>query len=212
MIVRKLRVLTAGVIFLFAAGAQAQVHTLNPWYVALGAGGTWYDDWGITGAPDVALETGLNANLAFGRYLDDIRVFRLELEGLYTRADVDNFGGVTSTGTLSNAGLMFNGYYDIRTNSSWTPYFGGGLGYSRVTMDKLATGGVVLIDDHDDAFSWQVKAGVAYEFSESLVLEANYRYYGTDNLTFDPPAGGTTKTTAEGTRSHNAAVELRFHF
>lgn len=212
MIVRKLRVLTAGVLFLFAAGAQAQGHTLNPWYFALGGGGTWYNDWGISGGPDIALDTGYNVSGAFGRYIDDIRVFRLELEALYTHADVDNVGGTKSTGTLTNTGLMFNAMYDIRTNSNWLPYFGGGIGYSQVDMDNLATGGVVLINDHDNAFSWQVKAGVAYELSESWVIDVNYRYYATGNLTFDSTVPGGAPTKTEGTGSSNAAVEVRFHF
>ncbi len=210
MIVRLLRVLMAGVVFVFAAGAQAQGQVPNPWYVALGAGGAWYNDLKFGGSPSASMDTGFTLNSAFGRYIDDIRVVRLEAEVLYATSDIGNLSGTTASGTLSNAGVMFNAIYDIRFNSSWVPYIGGGIGYSRVDFDGLSSGGVTLLNDSDDAFSWQFKAGVAYEFSPSWVVNLGYRYYGTDNLDFTDPAGA--QVTSEGSEIHSAELGFRFHF
>ena len=214
MIVRMLRVLTAGLIFVYAAGAQAQAQDPKLWYVALGAGAAWYDSLPVTGAGgtgNVNMEQpGFNVSGAFGRYLDDIKVIRLEGEVLFTRSDISNIDATGAGGNLSNVGLMVNAFYDINTNSNWTPYLGGGLGYSRVTFDNLSAGGVTLIDDSADAFSWQFKAGVSYQFNPSISMNVAYRYYATDNLAFKDAAGAPV--TSGGTRTHNAEVGVRFHF
>ena len=49
MIVRLLRVFTAGVIFTFATGAQAQGQDPKLWYVAVGAGAAWSSGLSVTG-------------------------------------------------------------------------------------------------------------------------------------------------------------------
>lgn len=210
MIVRLLRVLTAGIVLVFACGAQAQEKGSKPWYVAAGVGGAWYDDLNIAGLGSASMDTGFTLNGAFGRYIDDIRVIRLEAEALYARSDIGNLSGTPASGTLSNAGVMFNAIYDIRFDSSWVPYIGGGIGYSRVDFDKLSSGGVTLLNDSDDAFSWQFKAGVAYEFSPSWAINLGYRYYATDNLEFTGPGGA--RVTSEGSEIHSAELGFRFHF
>jgi opacity protein-like surface antigen len=212
MIVRMLRVVMAGMIFFVAAGAQAQGQDPKLWYVAAGAGGAWYADQKITGGAvgKLSTDTGFALNGAIGRYLDDIRVLRLEVEGLYDNADVNNFGGTKAAGTLSNIGLMFNFLYDIQTGSSWIPYLGGGIGYSHVNMDNVTIAGVTVLDGTDNVFAYQFKAGIAYQFNPSMAVTLGYRYYGTDNLSFGGQPGGTVKT--EGTRIQNAELGFRFNF
>ena len=210
MTVRLLRILMAGVIFVFATAAQAQGQDPKLWYVSLGAGGAWYEDLDFGGGVEASMDTGFTLNGAFGRYIDDIKVIRLEAEVLYDRSSVANLSGVPATGDLSNIGLMLNAYYDFRTSSNWIPYFGGGIGYSRVEFDKLTSGGVQLVNDSDDAFSWQIKAGVAYEFSPSWVVNLGYRYYGTENLVFTAPSGA--RVTSEGSRISTAELGFRLLF
>jgi opacity protein-like surface antigen len=210
MMVRLMRALTATAILVFAAGAQGQA--TKPWYVAGGLGGAWYSDLPLSGAAtgNLAMDTGFNVNAAFGRYLDDIRVFRLEVEALYARAGIGNNGSVNTGGDISNVGVMFNVLYDIQTNSSWIPYFGGGIGNSWVSLEDYSAGGVPVADDTGNAFSWQSKGGVAYQFNPSMAITVQYRYYGTDNVTFKTPAGGSIGT--NGTEIQSAEVGFRFHF
>jgi len=207
-----LRVLTAGVLFVFAAGAQAQTEDPKLWYVAIGAGGAWYDDLKLNGAivGEVGMDTGFTVNGAIGRYLDDERVIRLEAEAIYDRADISDISGPKAGGNLANVGLMFNFLYDIQTNSSWVPYLGGGIGYSRVSVEDLSTGGPTLVDDSANAFSWQFKAGIAYQFNPSMAVTLGYRYYATDNVSFDSKFGGSVNT--GGTDIQNAELGFRFHF
>lgn len=212
MIVRLLRILTAGIIFVFAAGAQAQGQAPKLWYVALGAGSVWYDTLSVTGTTTgtVNMDPGVTLNGAIGTYLDDVRVLRLEAEAVYAVSDVSNIGGTTARGNISTAGLMFNFLYDIHLSPRWIPYLGGGIGYSRVNFDNFSSSGVLIADDSNDVFSWQFKGGIAYQFSPSLAMTLGYRYYGTDNLVFDSPAG--VLVNSEGARIQSAEVGFRLNF
>ncbi len=210
MIVRLLRILMAGGILVFATAAQAQGQDPKLWYVSFGAGAAWFDDADFSAGASPSADTGYMLSGAFGRYIDDIKVVRLEAEALYDSAEINNVSGLSSSGTLSNAAVMFNIYYDFRTSSNWTPYFGGGIGYARVDFDSLSTGGVTLLDDSADAFAWQVKAGVAYEFSPAWAINIGYRYYGTDTLGFT--AAGGIPAPSDGIRVQNAEVGFRFSF
>jgi opacity protein-like surface antigen len=213
MIVRLLRVFTAGVIFVFATGVQAQGQDPSPWYVGLGAGPAWSSGLSVTGAITGTVNSkqpGFNVSGAFGRYVDDIRVIRLEAEVLYNRNDISNISNTAADGNLSSVSLMFNAFYDFNTDSNWTPYIGGGIGYARVAFDDLSVGGTTLIDDSGDTFAWQFKAGVSYQFNPSISISANYRLYGTDNITFKDPANATVNS--EGALNQGAELGVRFHF
>ena len=79
-----------------------------------------------------------------------------------------------------------------------------------VDFDKLASAGVPLINDHDDAFSYQLMLGVAYEFSPAWAINVGYRFYATDNLNYTGTAG--VPVSSGGTKVHNADLGVRFNF
>ena len=123
MILRSLRFPAAGVLFAFAASAHAQAPDPKLWYVAGGLGASFYRDMTFSGGVvgDLSMQTGYTGNVAIGRYLDDIRVLRLEIEGVYARADFDNSAGAQTLGDISNGSLMVSFLYDIHTGSHWVP-------------------------------------------------------------------------------------------
>jgi opacity protein-like surface antigen len=213
MIVRLLRALTVGVILVFTLGAQAQGPNLpKRWYVGAGAGAAFYNDWELTNTVDADLDTGYIGNITVGAYLDDIRVFRLEAEGLYTSSDINGVAGASANGTVSNTAAMFNALYDVRTGTNWTPYFGVGIGYSLVDLDSFTTpaGAATIVDDNDGVFAWQIKAGVAYQFSPSWSVNVQYRFFNAENPSFITTGG--LNADAESIRSNNAEIGFRFHF
>jgi opacity protein-like surface antigen len=214
MIQRSLQFLTAAVLFAFAASAHAQGTAEGPWYVTAGVGATFYDDMKFTGAVtgDISMGTGYSGNVAVGRFMDDPRALRLEFEGIYSQANINNSGGFKTGGNISNGSVMFNFVYNIHTNSPWVPYVGGGIGYSRVAVSDLsdAATGTVIIDDSDNALAYQFKAGVAYKFNPNLALTLAYRYFATDNLGFATTIPGVAKS--GGTRSQSAELGFRFNF
>jgi opacity protein-like surface antigen len=212
MIARLLRILTAGSLFVFAAAAQAQSPNAGLWYAGGGIGGAWYFGERIEGAATgkLSMDPGFIGNVGIGRYIDETRSFRLEVEGLYSRATIDNNETVDASGDLSNLALMFNVLYDVQTNSSWVPYLGGGFGTSLVFLNDYSAGGVPVADDSSNAFAWQFKAGVAYHFSPSMAVTAQYRLFGTDNVTWKGVGGGSISS--DGTKLQSAEVGFRFHF
>ena len=104
---------------------------------------------------------------------------------------------------LQNKSLMFNVYYDINTCTRWTPYVGAGMGVSLLKLTEKATDSAWKQNNKSYNFAWQVGAGVAYDLTRNIALDAGYRYinagaavaerrsygeYGFDKFKFDTAA------------------------
>lgn len=75
-----------------------------------------------------------------------------------------------------------NAYFDFQNNTALTPYVGAGLGAGFINNDR---GNVATV------FAWNVGAGVAYAFTESVTADLGYRFVGLGenqvrNATFNP--------------------------
>ncbi len=190
----------------------------NAWYVAGGLGASFPNDVVITqpGTPTLTteLDTGILATGAFGRSFDN-RIFRAEAEVLYNTNDVSTLsvpgsGSVTAGGDISTLGLMVNGYYDIDTNSKWRPYIGGGIGGANVSINSLSSLGVLIADDDTTVFAYQVKVGVAYEFTQALAGTLGYRFFATEDADFVDSRGDAFS--ADGIEAHIVELGVRFRF
>ncbi len=190
----------------------------NAWYVAGGLGASFPNDVDITqpGTPTLTteLDTGILATGAFGRSFDN-QIFRAEAEVLYNTNDVSTLsvpggGSVTAGGDISTLGLMVNGYYDIDTNSKWRPYIGGGIGGANVSINSLSSLGVLIADDDTTVFAYQVKVGVAYEFTQALAGTLGYRFFATEDADFVDLDGDAFS--ADGIEAHIVELGVRFRF
>ena len=81
---------------------------------------------------------------------------------------------------------MINGYYDFNTDSAFTPYVGGGIGYAKT---KLTAASGFAVDrnrrvSHTN-FAWQLGGGIAYAVNDNVSVDVGYRYidYGRFNKT-----------------------------
>lgn len=76
--------------------------------------------------------------------------------------------------------FLINGYWDIDTGTAFTPYIGAGLGTSYIyeSMTSGPSNARHSTDDHNWGFAWNVGAGVAYAFTESVALDLAYRFAG----------------------------------
>jgi len=81
--------------------------------------------------------------------------------------------------------FFLNGYYDIHNASSITPYVGLGLGLAKISYNWTAlvynvpgTGEEVPFDasGSQTKFAWNIGAGAAWQFSDSVALDLGYRY------------------------------------
>lgn len=144
---------------------------------------------------------GFSLNLALGYALGN--GLRLEAEGGYAgescfkEMDVKMPGALElldvptgktrMAGKLSAATLMLNAYYDLDLSDNLIPYLGGGLGMARISANpKLGEGAhsgrVLVVDDADYVFVYQLGTGLGYRISNGLIggsdltITLDYRY------------------------------------
>ncbi len=152
------------------------------------------------GEMDVSFESGSLAAAAFGWSFQD---GRMELEATQREADVGNLGSLPAAGNrFSVRSLMFNGYYDIETWSSWNPYVGLGFGGAFVSVEE--GGG----EDDDFVLAYQAGGGVAFKLSESLSVDLQYWFF----ITSEYELLTTSSEYADLFQSHNVSVGLRYVF
>lgn len=139
---------------------------------------------------DSGFGVGLAVGTDVGFYYDvPVRVeieymYRTESEFQNGSRSVRNLTPPPTTLTASQGfkvrahSLMFNGYYDINTQTDFTPYIGAGLGLAYLDTDYKAstTNGTASSSDQSWNFAWSLGAGVAYHLSDVLALDLGYRY------------------------------------
>jgi opacity protein-like surface antigen len=166
----------------------------------------------FTGTSDLDFDTGWAVGAAIGTHiLPDLRG---ELEFTYRSNKGDQPfagtvlvttqpGGATSTFTTVGNGdaevdsytLLANVWYEIPTQMSFHPYFGGGIGWGWLNADFDAQVPVIMPgttrvldlfedDQTESGFAYQVGAGVAMDFSRSVTGFVEYRYQNTLDVDF----------------------------
>jgi opacity protein-like surface antigen len=110
-------------------------------------------------------------------------------------------GSFTDTTTVDTTVFMFNGYYDLTRWSAFTPYVGAGVGISYNTIERdhrwVQTDGTtdVNVQDrlktHNYGLVLSATAGLSYEFTQSILLDLNYRFLWMQGMNIDLPTAGT---------------------
>jgi len=116
---------------------------------------------GVSTVEERGIDTGVLGSIFWGSAFDE---YRIEAELFRQENDIN------SGPDLDTTGILVNGYFDLTTESEWTPYIGAGAGYAKYEAGSF--------DDYD--FIWQVSAGVSYELNENTFLDFRYRYYNVD--------------------------------
>lgn len=121
-------------------------------------------------------------------------------------------------------GVMANLYYDIYTGTKFTPFVGGGIGWSHAKVSSTARGELMgdafEIGDSasDDNFAWNVGAGIAYNLNENIVLDIAYRYTdmgsvsGDKTIEMEPLMGKIISDAKFDIASHEVMVGARYRF
>jgi len=109
---------------------------------------------------------------------------RVEGEYVWQKNDLDQLSysnqfGNFNQGDLKTQALMVNGYYDVDTGSPWSPFVGVGIGWAKVDLNTPA----LPLGDNDDVFAYQLMAGVAYAIDEQWSVDAQYRFFATQDAT-----------------------------
>ncbi len=204
------------------------------------AGTGWYGEISILNADvdDTSLNsTGRNVTAEFdsdtafslaGGYsyeANSLGNVRIEAEYLATDNDTDsvNFNGNNFPangqpvgGSIETRTLFLNITQEFNTASeNFTPYLGIGIGYADVES-SISYGPVANIDDSDNAFAYQILAGLDVKLSEQLTGFAEYRYVAIDDISlnrFGGGPGGVQTTRQDGDLDFDAiSLGLRYNF
>ncbi|MBP6014986.1 MAG: porin family protein [Alphaproteobacteria bacterium] len=195
-------------------------------YMGLRGSYVWTEDAGTTGNGlydyDQTHENGYGAALFMGWVLDES--FRMEIEGGYRHADLDqvtivraDLGAANAIGDVIDAGghadlgtAMVNLYYDVHVfDGSILPWIGAGLGGAYVDYNIVDT----VNDDFNGkdntwAFAYQFMAGVTFPVGEGVSMSVGYRYFKTEDFTYENTFGEEMETSLT---QQSVDVGLQFH-
>ena len=153
----------------FAAGA----------YIGVAGGASIFHDSDVktAGYPTVtaSYKTGGGVNINAGASFDGGG--RIEGEFGYKKADLDKFsvGGHSASATGVDATIysyMINGLYDFKTQSAFTPYIGGGVGFLKASMNDNG------YKTDDTALGYQLIVGAGIVVNPTVTIDISYRLQG----------------------------------
>ena len=161
----------------------------------------------------------------------DFGAFRLEAEGGYKQAGVDEItqvaGGGFSAGRFEADGdtrvisSMVNALLDFGDDEGVNGYIGGGIGVAQIKFDDIVGAGTagVVLDDKDAELAYQGIAGIRTALSPNVDLGLKYRFFSTTRFDMvGETVGGAfgrgfpTQGVSGRFRSHSLLASLIFNF
>jgi opacity protein-like surface antigen len=140
----------------------------------------------VTYGGGFALDTGIGY---------DFGAIRTELTYGYSAPSVESIvsrdlsRSFSAGGKVNKNDIMLSAYWDVLTFSRFTPYIGGGIGYtdlSTVRGSSFDTGSYYNPRYHDKGlFGWQAKVGVSYALAYKWDVYAEGTFSGTGNPQFE---------------------------
>lgn len=161
---------------------------------------------------------GLGVGYQFNRYLRADVTADYEFESdFYSRticaAPCAPLTHTTDESAMSVWTFMINGYVDLAHFYGFTPYVGGGVGVAYISIDALEeTSGIGNPDipgGDQWSFAANAQAGVSYDITEFLKVDANYRYLWLGDFEGDRDAGGNTLE-YDNLSAHEFRIGLRY--
>ncbi len=151
-------------------------------------------------------------NVAYGIKTGPVRT---ELELNLKQKAEKNFSSENSKAKLSveNRFAMLNAYYDIDTDTKFTPYVGAGLGWAHLKAKENGAyikenAKPIKASDSRNTFAWQIGAGVSYALTEQLDVDFGYRYIDEGHVSYTDDRS-INKYEA---RSHELSLGVRYGF
>ena len=191
-------VLLLAVMLCLTSVPAATAKEAGPFYVGVFGGYVMPDD--LENSSDVSVEESWALGVKAGYIVPTFKWLAVELEFAYlAEQDLDQAG---YSGNFSANNLMLN--FVLRyPEGKIHPFIGGGIGWSWGELE--ATGPGVAIDDDDNAFAWQLMAGVNFEITPQWSAELSYRYMRGE-YEFGGSGSDTTST------NHMFLIGVNFHF
>jgi len=216
---------TAAVLAFYGTGAaQAQVvanpnYAYGP-YVGVAGGGSFLNDVSPNGGGADDKSQYNNGYVGLGTVGWGFgNGFRAEIEGGYRRNDVRGVRNSTDPtgGALGTMSVMVNGLYDIDPGMfgvqsyGFMPHVGVGVGWARPRFDHAESYNGNVVSGKDDVLAYQGIAGVSYTVAPQVKLDLDYRYFGTQNGTFNSSPGfGPGTTTRSSIQDQAVTFGVRY--
>jgi opacity protein-like surface antigen len=203
---------------LFAANAQALEFTpyvgAKVKYVDMSNDFTWGDTFDIDdNVFGGSLAAGLSTKVTNGAVRAELEYNKngdAEKTHFVTYRDEDgrDIGNVKLK--LKTQSVMLNAYYDIDTGTQFTPFVGGGIGYTRAKVSLAFDGekNTVTARGKDTAFTWQLGAGVAYAVNDNVTVDAGYRYVDCNDFDYSDSENDVSVDTS----AHEFYIGARYAF
>ena len=179
----------------------AKAAEAGPFYVGIFGGYVMPDDAKIEGpggSVDLSLDNSWALGFKGGYIIPQAKWLAVELEYAYlAEQDVDQPGASGSNFSAHNlmANLLLR-YPEGKIH----PYIGFGIGWSWGTFHDPGQ------DFDDNAFAWQILAGVNFEISPSWSADIGYKYFTSKYEPFD-------NTSVDATvKNHMFLIGVNYHF
>lgn len=162
-----------------------EVESVNGWYLTVGAGAVWPSSRNYT---EPTFGTAGNIGYTGGFSIDggigyDFGAIRAELTYGYSNPSVNSvsnnvFGPLAATGRVNKNDILASLYWDVLPFSRFTPYIGGGIGYTNLGTPNVTLNGFGLGGGNRGLFGWQAKVGLSYALAYNWDLYAEGTYSG----------------------------------
>ncbi len=115
---------------------------------------------------------------------------------------------------LTALSLLANAYVDLANFNGFTPYVGAGIGGTRVKWDDVVDtqNGGVLSGAANWRFTWALMAGASYDLTDSLKLDAGYRFRRVEGGKMFDNLGQVGAGYDKRLDIHDVRVGLRYQF
>jgi opacity protein-like surface antigen len=179
-----------------------------------------YDEWKLGESADF----GAGVGYQFTDY------FRGDLTAHYWHADIDGrnesiacgeFCGSIESSKATAWELMANAYVDMGTFAGFTPYVGAGVGAVNIDYDNFKSTNYFadgsqnsdsLSGENSWRFAYSLMAGVSYDLSKNLKLDAGYRFTDIDGgkMFGGNDLGGIVSGEDDGFQRHTIQAGIRY--
>jgi opacity protein-like surface antigen len=100
----------------------------------------------------------------------------IRVEGEYLYHGNQTFRSNSHSHEVSAHSIMANAFVDFHTDTTLTPYAGGGFGLSYLNNKVNSNSNSDSAKSNRWNFAWNLGGGVAWSLNESLALDLGYRY------------------------------------
>ena len=136
---------------------------------------------------DERTDPGMSGEVGIGYDFGALRIeatYSLDYSKLddYYKSSTKTTYKYLSGGDSKKQSIFLSGYWDIFRNSRWTPYVGGGIGYSTLNVERVSDYSATYNSYDPTVFAYQLKAGVSCAATSDVTIFLEGVFRSTDRF------------------------------